>query len=76
MQKLGRERVFGRDLRVGDTIEVWWQPNRDTITGLRPYKGPLAHIWQEGAMLADFAILKTGMTIDCGGLYDRITRSP
>lgn len=68
------ERVLGSALRVGDTIEVWWQPNRDTITALRPYRGPLAHIWKQGAQLADFAILKTGMTIDNGAIYERIVR--
>lgn len=29
----------GADLKVFDTIEVWWSPNRDTITELRPYNG-------------------------------------
>jgi len=59
-------RVLGRDLRVGDTIEVWWQPGRDTITSLYPYKGPLFFHWQYegGARVAKFGINKTGMTIE------------
>jgi len=34
--------VTAEQLRIGDTIETWWRPGRDTITGLRPYTGPLA----------------------------------
>lgn len=57
-------RVFGSELRVGDTIDCWWQPNRDTITALRPYTGPLSHIFPKGAQLADFALNRSGMTIE------------
>lgn len=64
--------VSGADLRVGDVIEVWWAPNRDTIIGLRPYTGPLAHLWPHGAMLADFAQNKCGMTIGCADIFRRI----
>lgn len=62
--------VKGGTLKVGDTIDVWWQPHRDTIMRLRPYDGPLAHIFKEGAQLADFAINKSGMTIDNSDYYD------
>lgn len=57
---------LGKQLKVGDTIEVWWGNGRDTITRLLPYNGPLAYIWAEhgGARLADFALNKTGMTIE------------
>jgi len=61
------QRTRGRQLRVGDTIEVWWGNGRDTITGLRPYNGPLSHLWDRyggGARLADFAVNKVGMTIE------------
>lgn len=63
--------VTGSDLRVGDTIEVWWQPGRDTITALRPYAGPLT-CFKHGAQLADFALMRTGMTIENGSDYERI----
>jgi hypothetical protein len=58
------KRKLGKQLKVGDTVKVWW--GRDTITALRPYKGPLAHLWAEqgGARLADFALNKVGMTIE------------
>jgi len=55
----------GADLRVGDVIEVWWgHSHRDVITDLQPYTGPLAYLFPNGAQLADFALLRTGMTID------------
>lgn len=70
--------VRGSQLKVGDTIEVWWSipphtPNQDTITKLVPYKGPLAHLWKKGARLADFSRSKVGMTIDNNEDYKVIT---
>lgn len=67
------ERVFGSELQVGDTIEVWWQPNRDTILSLEPYTGSLAYLFKKGAQIASFAI-GPGMTIDNGDLYDLVVR--
>lgn len=60
----GPLQLDGKDLRVGDTIETWWAPGRDTITELRPYRGPLAYLWPEGARIAAFALFKVGMTIE------------
>jgi len=65
--------ISGKDLRVGDTIKVWWHPHRDTVTALRPYRGPLAHLFTDGAQLADFAICRSGMTIDNGDSYERVS---
>ena len=61
-------RTLGKHLKVGDTIEVWWKPGRDTILALEPYHGPLAYLWEEqgGARLATFVINRSGMTIDPG----------
>lgn len=55
--------INGADLRIGDTIAVWWTPRRDTIVSLEPYRGPLEFLWPEGASIAGFAI-GPGMT--CG----------
>lgn len=56
--------ILGKDLKVGDTIEVWWRPRRDTITNLAPYTGPLAYLFKDGARLAEFAICQSGMTVE------------
>lgn len=64
--------VKGADLKPGDTIEVWWNPRRDVITALVPYKGPLAYLFPEGASIAEFGICQTGMTIDHGDYFNRI----
>lgn len=70
--------VSGADLRVGDTIEVWWSspqvragkpPRLDVITGLRPYTGSLTSIFSKGAQLADFMYFRCGMTIYNNGIY-------
>jgi hypothetical protein len=50
------------ELRVGDTIAVWWQPGRDTVVSLSPYRGRLKCLGV-GARIAFFALLRSGMTI-------------
>lgn len=65
-------RVLGSELQVGDTIEVWWQPHRDTITELRRYDGPLAYLFPKGAKIATFALLKGGMTIENDEYFELI----
>lgn len=64
------KRVRGASLKVGDTVAVWWRPKRDTITALRPYTGPLAHLFPKGAQIAEFALLRGGMTIDNDDSYE------
>lgn len=66
------ETVFGGELREGDTIETWFSGGRDQITHLSPYIGNLAHLFAEGAQTAAFALAKSGMTIENGGLYRRL----
>jgi hypothetical protein len=63
---------LGKDLVVGDTIGVWWKPNRDTITKLEPYTGSLRNLWDKdgGAKLATFAQNATGMTIEPIQLFE------
>lgn len=65
--------VGASELRVGDTIEVWWTPGRDTITELRPYTGPLECL-KEGE-IAIFALYTGGMTIEPGSRYRVLNRS-
>lgn len=67
--------VYGSDLKVGDTIETWWHPGRDTITDLFPYIGPLAHLWQGTARIAAFALNNVGMTIEPQMRYTVVARS-
>jgi len=70
--------VTDEELRVGDTIEVWWssvqiqmggKPNQDIITRIEPYTGPLACF--KGGHIAYFAYLCCGMTLEPGGRYQR-----
>lgn len=69
-QPLGKQMVPGRELHVGDVIEVWWQPGRDVITALAPYTGPIQEL--TGARIAEFATFTTGMTIEPRAGYTRI----
>ena len=62
--ELNKQTVSGAELRVGNTISVWWANKRDTITHLTPYTGPLAYLFPRGAQIAEFALCPTGMTID------------
>lgn len=68
------ESVTGSDLRVDDTIEVWFGAGRrDRIVSLKPYRGPLTCFEPEGAQIAVFATSNVGMTIENGSLYRRVT---
>ena len=68
------EKVKGSDLRIGDTIKVWWKPNRDTIIQFDEHSNPNG-IFKNGARVAQFAILKPGMTIDNDAYFDVIFRA-
>lgn len=63
---------LGKDLKVGDIIEVWWSPKRDIITKLTDYNGPLNYCLNIGgkARLASFEINKTGMTIEPNARFE------
>lgn len=67
-------RAFGSELQVGDVIEVWWAPNRETITALKPYTGAYAETILRDARLASFAMNKNGMTIEAGALFTVFNR--
>jgi hypothetical protein len=68
--------ITGSELKVGDTITVWWGSNRDTIIGLVPYVefSPLMSLFPNGARIATFAINQGGMTIENDGRYELVSR--
>lgn len=77
------ETVRGSELRVGDTIKVWWssvqkerggRPNEEVITKLVKYTGSL-DCFKDGARLADFRCSRTGMTIPNDTIYERVKRT-
>jgi len=66
----------GRDLKTGDTIEVWWAPKRDTITRIEKYQGSYQdHADWQGVRIAYFAILQGGMTIFPHDLFERVAQA-
>lgn len=60
---------LGRELQVGDIVEVWWAPGRDQVRSLRPLTGPLADLFDGEGRMAEFAVNRTGMTIEPLGRY-------
>jgi len=48
------------ELKIGDTIEVWWAPRKDRIVNIRPYDGMLDCM--KGGFILEFAQNNTGMT--------------
>lgn len=68
------DRVLGSELRVGDTIECWWHPGRDTIIGLDTYRGPYQDGILKGERIAAFGILRVGMTIEADADFTVIAR--
>lgn len=65
---------LGKNVGLYDCIEVWWQPNRDTIVEIKDYNGPLSYLFPEGAKIAIFALNKVGMTIDNAAMYKIISK--
>jgi len=72
------QRTHGKQLRIGDTIEVWWGKTAETRSpACNHTTAPLSHLWDKyggGARLADFAVNKVGMTIEPQIVFQR--RSP
>jgi hypothetical protein len=70
-------RVKGQDLRVGDTIDIWWPPGKATIIELELYEGPLYCLLKGNAAgeprIAKFAVSKVGMTIPPGTIYEVVS---
>lgn len=64
--------VKAEDLRVGDTIEVWWKSGRDTILEIKPYIGDLADIM---CGIATFAVWGIGMSLEKGQTFEVVGRS-
>jgi hypothetical protein len=68
----------GKDLKVGDVIEVWWKPHKDRITELTPYEGPLDYLWKDkgGAQIAKFEVTSLEMTIEPQSMFQVHTLVP
>ncbi len=65
----GMRRVKGSELEVGDVIEVFWKPYRDTITGFRS----LRHATPGYSRAADFAT-GPGMTVPDNDYFQVVNR--
>lgn len=65
--------IAANQVKVGDTVEVWWRPRRDTVTAIEPYKGPLECM--QGGWIFKFALLaaKNGMSVAPGDMFELIT---
>jgi len=64
--------VKGSEVRVGDILEVWWNPGRDTVTGIRPYEGRLDCM--KGGWIFEFALLPSGsMTVAPNDRFQRVS---
>ena len=69
-------RLLGSELRIGDTIKVWWTPGRDTIVEFHPASAETNAIFlPEGARVAIFAINAAGMTIPNEQMHEVICRA-
>jgi hypothetical protein len=64
--------LLGKDLRVGDVIEVWWSAGGDMIASLAPYGGRLRCL--AGARIAELAVSGFGMTLIADEDYYLISR--
>jgi hypothetical protein len=56
--------VLNSTLKIGDIIEVWWRPGRDTIINLEKYTGNYKNeILFKNARFASFASRSLQMTL-------------
>jgi hypothetical protein len=66
--------IRGRELQVGDTIELWYGPKRGTITEFGPHDDP-HNLFGGEARVAEFAQTHLGMTIEPDGFYTLLHRA-
>lgn len=64
------KKVLGKDLKIGDIMEVWWEPNHDTITNIRYRDEKYKINVYKGFTVAEFAINRKGMTIFPDEVFD------
>ena len=76
------QQKLGKDLKVGDTIRIWWSSfkgqteNKDTITRIQKYDGPLKHLWPDGAKLVWFRFNSiVGMTVSNSDYFEMVSTS-
>lgn len=63
--------IEAQDVKVGDILEVWWNPSRDTVTAIRSYQGPLECM--QGGWIFEFALLPSrGMTVAPGDRFQKV----
>lgn len=46
--------ILGRDLKEGTRVKTWFMPRGTAVLSAEPYKGPLEHLWPEGARIVTF----------------------
>lgn len=58
--------IKGSDLQVGDTIKVWWQPKKATVSEFRKHDSG-----KDGWFVVDFADGKS-MTVEPLARFERV----
>ncbi len=59
--------IFGRDLQINSRVKTWFMPGGTFVLSIDMYRGPLEHLWPDGARIVSFASCtrsgSTGMTV-------------
>jgi hypothetical protein len=62
--------IEAHEVKVGDTLEIWWAPHRDTVVAIRPYTGRLECL--KGGWIFRFALLPSKeMSVAPGDCFQR-----
>ena len=64
--------TIGKDLKIGDYLELWMAPYPMKITAIRPYAGPLKNLFKNDAIIAELDH-RTSMTICLVSPYPLVT---
>lgn len=60
----------GSEVKVGDTLKVWFNGGEAQVKALQPYGGPLLDLLGEGSQMASFHACPVEMSLSSKSQYE------
>lgn len=60
----------GNEVKVGDTLRVWFNGGEAQVKALHPYRGPLLDLLGEGSQIASFHACPIEMSLSSKSQYE------
>lgn len=64
---------YGKDIQVGDVIEVWFNGGQAQVNQLTPYEGSLLEVLGEGTQIASFRGCSSEITLCAKSVYKLVS---